>query len=458
MFAEAKHIQNSLTLYGGLWKPAAQFALAVALSLSQPLVNIFLATENRSSLQGTFVKYTPTAVQQKSPQTTWDYVHVVYSKPFASIHANGPLSFGATQPSSILTIVLALALCMILVLVGASLVLDKGARAANSPHSSASGSSYKPRFASASPLARRVLMRSYRRARRAASFNSSSGSSGSGSSNNNTGNTSRRRRPSLNPNPAPTPSDGSSGSGQTPPPNPRHFVSGAGAPPPPPPPGGPVTLESPFDVARNFSLWLLVLVILILYPMVILSMIIGKDPEMFCFHSSHQQYIARGEAIDAGTKNAPGEEATLTHKTAKVMTTRVARAAAECTNTIPLPRPSARPLPALATPTAAAPPLQSLQVLCAALDAIAPTAHAFAGAHWPSDLFAGGVLYTLVKVYALGLGMITAIAVPMLVILRSDEVSWTRLPSAIGQLWAVPEDSEDDGSLPNNVCSFHFGL
>ncbi|KJA26781.1 hypothetical protein HYPSUDRAFT_1030473 [Hypholoma sublateritium FD-334 SS-4] len=454
MFAEAKYIQYSPTLYGGLWKGAAQFAFAVALSLSQPLLNVFLATDTQSSLQGTFVKYTPTAVQQQSPRTTWDYVHIVYSKPFASINANGPLSFGATQPSSTPTITFALALCMILALVGASLVLDNSPRASSSPHSSASGSSYKPRFASASPLARQVLMRSYRRARRAASFSSSSGASGSGSSNNNTGNTGRRRRASRNPNPAPAPSDGSSGSGQTPLPNARHFVSGAGAPPPPPPPGASSALASPFDIAQNFSSWLLVLVILF-YPMAIFAMIRRKYPELLCSRS-HQQYISRGEAIDADAKKAPSERSPLAHKTIKAMTTRVARVVTECTNTIPLPRPSARPRSALATPAAVPPPLQSLQVLCAALDAIAPTAHAVAGAHWPADLFAGGILSTLVKIYALGLGMVTAIAVPMLVILRSDEIPWTHLPSAIGQLWEIPEDCADEGAPPNNWIDLVF--
>ncbi len=104
----------------------------------------------------------------------------------------------------------------------------------------------------------------------------------------------------------------------------------------------------------------------------------------------------------------------------------------------------------------AAPPLQSLQVLCAALDAVAPTAQAITGAHGPSDLFAGGVLYTLVKIYALGVAMMAAIAAPMLVILRSDSIPWSRLPSAIGQLWAEHEESEDEGELPNNVRVIFF--
>ena len=74
--------------------------------------------------------------------------------------------------------------------------------------------------------------------------------------------------------------------------------------------------------------------------------------------------------------------------------------------------------------------------------------------HEPRDLFSGGVLYTLVKIYALGVMMMAAIAAPMLVILRSDNIPWSRLPSAIGQLWAVHDESEDEGELPNNVCSF----
>ena len=112
MFAEAKYMQHSPN--PGLWKGAVQFAFAVALSLSQPLVNIFLATDTdtRYSLQSNFVKYTPTAVRQQPPQTTWDYVHVVYSKSSAAINTNAPLSFSAIQPSSTPTIVLALALCL----------------------------------------------------------------------------------------------------------------------------------------------------------------------------------------------------------------------------------------------------------------------------------------------------------------------------------------------------------
>ncbi len=194
MFAEAKYVHSPDL---GLWKGAVHFAFAVALSLSQPLVNIFPAADadTRYSHQSNFVKYTPTAVRQQSPQTTWDYVHFVYSKSSADINTNAPLSSGATQPSTIPTIVLALALCMILALASASLVLDKGVRTASGPRSDASGSSHRPRFASASPLARKVLTRCYRRARRTASFSSSSGSGSSS----NTGNTSRRRPPVAEP-------------------------------------------------------------------------------------------------------------------------------------------------------------------------------------------------------------------------------------------------------------------